>query len=119
MLDDRFHRELDRGRWPDPAAFDIHNDLHLDELAGRLLERFGRDRDAEAFALLIRVTRDRLLAIARSVARRIARDARPQDLVDGALRRLFLEPALLGGSFLVMARGLLELQARRLGSGPV
>ena len=118
-MDDRFHRELDRGRWPDAAAFDIHNDLHLDEMASRLLERFERDRDAEAFALLIRVTRGRLLAIARSVARRLAREAAPQDLVDAVLRRLFHEPILAAGSFLVLARGLLEQQARHLASGRV
>jgi len=53
VLDNRFHRELLRGRWPDAAAFDCDNDLHLDELASRLLERFRRNRDVEAFALLM------------------------------------------------------------------
>ena len=115
MLDNRFHRELLHGRWPDAAAFDCDNDLHLDELASRLLERFRRHRDVEAFALLMRVSRGRLLAIARSVSRRLAWDASPHELVEGALGRLFTEPACVAvptGSFLVVARGLLEQQAR-------
>ena len=119
MLDDRFRSELQRGRWPDATAFDPRNDLHLDELAGRLLERFWRDRDAEAFALLIRVTRSRLMAIARRLGARMPRAAPPGVLVDGVLRRLFNEPAAVGvpaGSFLVVARGLLEQQARRTAS---
>jgi hypothetical protein len=69
----------------------------------------------EACALLMRVSRGRLLAIARSVAQRLAWDASPQELVEGALGRLFAEPTCLGvptGSFLVVARGLLEQQAR-------
>ena len=33
MLDNRFPRDLFRGCWPDAAAFDCDNDLHLDELA--------------------------------------------------------------------------------------
>jgi len=122
VLDNRFHRELLHGRWPDAAAFDSDNDLHLDELASRLLERFRRDRDVEAFALLMRVSRDRLLAIARSVARRLAWDVAPQELVGAALGRLFAEPGCVGvptGSFLVVARGLLEQQARhRAGRHP-
>ena len=115
MLDNRFHRELLHCRWPDAAAFDSENDLHLDELASRLLERFRCNRDVEAFALLMRVSRGRLLAIARSVARRLAWDVPPQVLVEGALGRLFAEPTCVGvptGSFLVVARGLLEQQAR-------
>ena len=115
MLDNRFHREFLHGRWPDAAAFDCDNDLDLEELASRLLERFRRNRDVEAFALLMRVSRSRLLAIARNVARRLAWDVSPQDLVEGALGRLFAEPACAvvpTGSFLVVARGLLEQQAR-------
>ena len=116
MLDNRFPRDLFGGCWPDAAAFDCDNDLHLDELASRLLERFRRNRDVEAFALLMRVSRGRLLTIARSVVRRLAWDASPQELVEGALGRLFAEPTCVGvptGSFLVVARGLLEQQARR------
>jgi hypothetical protein len=119
VLDNRFHRDLLHGRWPDAAAFECDNDLDLEELAGSLLERFRRNRDVEAFALLMRVSRGRLLAIARSVARRLAWDASPQDLVEGALGRLFTEPACAcvpAASFLVVARGLLEQQARRRGS---
>jgi len=116
VLDDRLCRELDEGRWPGAAAFDPANDLHVDELAGRLLERFRLDRDAEAFALLIRVTRARLLAIARRLTGRLPRAAAPADLVDGVLRRIFNDPGQVptaAGSFLVAARGLLEQQARR------
>jgi hypothetical protein len=116
VLDDRSCRELDEGCWPSAATFDPANDLHVDELAGRLLERFRAERDAEAFATLIRVTRDRLLAIARRLAGRLPRSASPSDLVDGALRRLFNDPGQAlapAGSFLVAARGLLEQQARK------
>ncbi len=111
-MDDRYCREMD---WPDAASFDPANDLHVDELAGRLLERFRQDRDVEAFALLIRVSRARLLAIARRLAGRLPRAGAPSALVDGALRRLFNDPgqvAASAGSFLVAARGLLEQQAR-------
>lgn len=115
MLDDRFCRELDEGRWPDAATFDPANELHVDELAGRLLERYRRDRDAEAFALLMHVSRGRMLAIARQLAGRLAWRGTPAELVESALRRLFNEPNQVvpaGGSFFVVARGLLEQQAR-------
>lgn len=115
MLDGSFTRELDEGRWPDAASFDPGNDLHVDELAGRLLERFGRDRDAEAFAALMQLTRGRLTTIARCVAERLPHAAPPPRLVDAVLRRLFNDPDQVlarAGSFLVAARGLLEQQAR-------
>lgn len=114
MLDPRFLAELGDGRWPDAASFDPGNDVHLDELATRLLERFARAGDAEAFALLIRLVRARLLEIAASVARRLPGAGPPEHLVEAVLGRLFNRPLVPpAGSFLVSARGLIELEARR------
>jgi hypothetical protein len=114
LLDDRFLGELDDGHWPDVTSFDPCNDLHLDELAGRLLERFGHDQDAEAFALLIRLVRSRLLEIAVRVAARLPEGGSPEHLVEAVLGRLFNRPDRVppACSFLVCARGLLEQEAR-------
>ena len=117
MPDDRFLAQQDDGLWPDATCFDPHNDLHVDELAGRLLERFRRQHDVEAFAQFLRLTRARLLDIAQRVSARVPRGGPPEALVEAVLRGLFNEPQRIPpatGSLLVAVRGLLELEARRV-----
>jgi hypothetical protein len=116
VRDDRLPSGRDYGRWPGAPCLDPHDDLQFDELAGRLLERFARKRDAEAFAQFMRLTRARLLDIAGRVCARLPRGGPPDALVEAVLRGLFNEPRRIppaAGSVLVAVRGLLELEARR------
>ena len=117
MLDDRFRRVWTTGRLPSLESFDPGDDAQLDALAEMLLARFRDDGDAEAFALLMTVTRGRLLQLARRLLARVARGDRPEDIVEGVMRRLFADrcralPLVAG--FLVLARGLMSQQ---LGEG--
>jgi hypothetical protein len=117
VLDERLRCLLDDGRWPDLASFDPHDDRQFDAVAGRLLERFRRRHDAEAFALLMRLTRGRLLDIATRLLTRQAPDVQPADLVEDLLRRLFNDRArtpVAAGGFFDEARGLMDRHARRL-----
>ncbi|MBM3985601.1 MAG: hypothetical protein FJ296_07945 [Planctomycetes bacterium] len=116
MLDVSLAAGQDDGRWPGVPCLDPHDDLQLDELAGRLLERFARKHDVEAYAQFMRLTRARLLDIAGRVCTRLPRGGPPDALVEAVLRGLFNQPRLIppaDGSVLVAVRGLLELEARR------
>ena len=118
MLDDRFRRVWATGRLPSLESFDPGDDAQLDALAELLLTRFRDEGDAEAFALLMTVTRGRLLQLARRLLARVARGDRPEDIVEGVMRRLFADrcralPLVAG--FLVLARGLMTQQ---LGTEP-
>ena len=117
MLDRRFRRVWDREHLPALDAFDPGNDLHLDELACHLLERFRRHGDAEAFALLFELTGGRLEQVACRLLARLHQAVTPQELVDGLKRRLWVgEGATLLGGFLALSRSLMERQLRE-GSG--
>ena len=119
VLDVRFRRLWDLARLPEPRTFDFSNDAHVDELACLLLERFLSDGDTEAFALLFQLTGARLERIARRLLDRHARAMTTADLVEAVKRRLFLEgpgsPPRLVGSFLALARGLMEQELRPAG----
>lgn len=89
MLHDRLRCLLDDGGWPDAASFDPDDDRQLDAVARRLLGRFLRRRDAEAFALLLLLTRGRLLDIATRLSARLEADVPPAALVEALSARLF------------------------------
>ena len=117
MLDERLRTLLDDGRWPDAANFDPEDDRQFDAVARRLLERFRRQHDAEAFALLMRLTRGRLLDIATRLLARRAADVPPAELVEELLRRLFNTPPpnlAPAASFFEEARGLMDRHVQRL-----
>lgn len=117
MLHERLRFLLDDGRWPDVANFDPEDDRQFDAIARRLLERFRRRRDAEAFALLMGLTRGRLLDIATRLVARRAPDVPPADLVEALLARLFNDPAPTvapAAGFFDEARGLMDRHAQRL-----
>ena len=124
MLDARFRRLWDADRLPSVDDFDPANDLHLEELAGVLLDRFARERDAEAFTLLFELTRARLERMAARLALRLSSEGgagsaggglASHRLVLAVMRRAWRElagrPAPAG--FLVMARGWMEREMRR------
>jgi hypothetical protein len=116
VLDVRFRRLWDGARLPEPAAFDCGNDAHVEELACLLLERFLAQRDVEAFTLMFQVTGDRLERIARRLLDRHARAMEPVELVERIKRRLYVDgagsPPRLVGSFLGLARGMMEQEVR-------
>lgn len=76
---------------PHAEDFDPSNDLHLDSVAGWLLERFQRENDVEALALLFELTHERLALIATQIVRKLALAADPDDLVMAFLSRLFTD----------------------------
>ncbi|MGQ0552948.1 MAG: hypothetical protein ACT4PU_06985 [Planctomycetota bacterium] len=121
-LDERYRRVWNDAQLPRLADFDASNDLHLEELADLLLQRVQDLRDAEAFALLIELTRARLERMAARLVNRLpARAPAPQHLVQAVLRRLWRElrgrraPAL---GFLLLSHGLMEQELRRLPTSP-
>ncbi|MCB9897694.1 MAG: sigma-70 family RNA polymerase sigma factor [Planctomycetes bacterium] len=77
--------------FPDPEAFDPSNDLHVDEAARVLLDRFRQVQDTEAFTLLFELTHDRLTRIASRITSRIAPNVEPDDLAAGFMARLFAD----------------------------
>src|SRR5262245_36913891 len=87
LLDRRFRRVWDRERLPAIEAFDAGDDNDLDDLACHLLERFRRDGDIEAFALLFEVAGERLQQIAARLAARLQAGVAPGDLVAALKRR--------------------------------
>lgn len=81
----------DLRRSPLLDAFDPGNDLHVDEAARVLLERFRRKNDAEAFTILFELTHERLHEIASQISRRLSPSADPDDLASAFMARLFSE----------------------------
>lgn len=79
------------GDGPDLDRIDPTDDAGIDELARYLLRRFHREDDVDALALLFEVAHARLVEIARSVVRRLALAADPDDLVMGFMTRLFTD----------------------------
>ncbi|MGQ0553271.1 MAG: RNA polymerase sigma factor [Planctomycetota bacterium] len=73
------------------GRFDPGNDLHLDAAATLLIERFHRENDAEALALLYELCHQRLHDIARLVRRQLAVAVDPEDLVASFMTRLFVD----------------------------
>lgn len=76
---------------PLPDGFDLRRDAHLEALAAELLQRFRTRDDVEAFGLLVETSQDRLVEIARGIARRLALVADAEDLVAAFLARLFAD----------------------------
>jgi len=114
MLDERYRRVWSEESLPRLEAFDPRDDAQLEAAAEHLLARFREEHDAEAFALLMELTRGRLLSIARRMLARLARSERPEALVEGVMARLFTgrcRALPLACSFLVLARGLMHQQA--------
>ena len=79
------------GALPHHGDFDPHNDLHVDEVAGFLIDRFRGENDVEALALLYELCHRRLREIARQVTRQLALAIDPEDLVSGFMSRLFTD----------------------------
>ncbi len=71
--------------------FDPRDDLHLDEVACFLTERFRSDNDVEALALLFELAHRRLREIARQICRQLAVAVDPEDLVAGFMTHLFTD----------------------------
>ena len=120
MLQDRLRSVLDDGGWPDVADFDPEDERQFDAIARRLLHRFAHRRDAEAFALLMRLTRGRLLDIATRLAASRGSDLAPAALVEAVLARLFNDPpaALLSNGFFKQSRELMEALTHRDATRP-
>jgi hypothetical protein len=115
VLQDRLRSLLDDGGWPDVARFDPDDERQFEAVAHRLLQRFARHRDAEAFALLISLTRGRLLDIATRLCASLASDVPPAELVEALLARLFNDPARAAAAgFFTEARVHMDRLAREL-----
>ena len=71
--------------------FDAANELHVDEAARHLVERFRTDNDLEAFTLLFELTHDRLSLAATRITRKLAPGVEPDDLVSAFMARLFAD----------------------------
>ena len=110
MLQDRLRSVLDDGGWPDVAGFDPDDERQFDAVARRLLVRFVQRRDAEAFALLMRLTRGRLLDMATRLAASRGSEVPPPALVEAVLARLFNDPpaGFEANGFFKQARELME-----------
>jgi hypothetical protein len=93
VLHDRLRSVLDDGGWPDVTRFDPDDEVQFDAVARRLLERFARQRDAEAFALLMQLTRGRLLDMATRLATGLGCEIAPGTLVEAVLARVFNDPS--------------------------
>jgi RNA polymerase sigma-70 factor, ECF subfamily len=74
-----------------PPVIDPRNELHLDLVAGLLLQRFREGDDTEAFSVLVELTRPHLHPIARQVVRQLAMALDPEDLVASFFARLFTD----------------------------
>lgn len=100
------------------VAFDVDDELQVDDLACHLLERFRSRGDAEAFALLFELTRPRLLRLAAQLLDTTPDDERAHALVGALMRSMHGDgraaPPRLSG-FAVLAagrmRGLLAVPA--------
>jgi hypothetical protein len=113
VLQDRLRALLDDGGWPDLARFDPDDEQHFDAVTRRLLQRFARQRDAEAFALLMQLTRGRLLDMATRLAAGLSSEVPPGALVEAVLARVFNDPSTATtAGFFTEARGLMTRFAR-------
>ena len=113
MLQDRLRALLDDGGWPDLAGFDPDDEQHFDAVTRRLLQRFARQRDAEAFALLMQLTRGRLLDMATRLSAGLGSEVPPGALVEAVLARVFNDPSTAAtAGFFTDARGLMARLAR-------
>lgn len=75
----------------DPRSFDPTNDLHLEQAARLLLDRFRAANDTDAFTLLFELTHERLRQIASQLTRRLSATVDPDDLASTFMARLFAE----------------------------
>ncbi len=73
------------------GEFDPANDVHVDEAARHLLERFRQHDDLEAFTLLFELTHERLAAAATRICRKLAPAVEPDDLASAFMARLFAD----------------------------
>jgi hypothetical protein len=113
VLHDRLRSLLDDGGWPDVARFDPDDERHFEAVTRRLLQRFARRRDAEAFALLMQLTRGRLLDMATRLAAGLGSEVPPGALVEAVLARVFNDPSpATTAGFFTEARGLMTHLAR-------
>jgi len=71
--------------------FDPGNDLHIDAVAGFLIDRFYRASDVEALALLFEIGHQRMREIAHRVTRQLAVAIDPDDLVASFMTRIFVD----------------------------
>ena len=71
--------------------FDPRNELHVDEAARVLLQRFREHDDVEAFKLLFEVTYERLAESAQRIVRRLSPAADADELASAFMERLFTD----------------------------
>ena len=71
--------------------FDPGNELHVDEAARHLLQRFREHDDVEAFKLLFELTHERLADSANRIVRRLSPAADADELASAFMERLFTD----------------------------
>lgn len=71
--------------------FDPGNDLHIDAVAGFLIDRFYTTNDTEALALLFEIGHRRMREIAYHITRKLAVAIDPDDLVSAFMTRIFTD----------------------------
>jgi RNA polymerase sigma factor (sigma-70 family) len=71
--------------------FDPRNELHVDDAARHLLERFRAHDDLEAFTLLFELTHERLAESAGRITRKLAPSVDPEELASAFMARLFID----------------------------
>lgn len=76
---------------PSLARFDPRNELHVDEAARLLLDRFREHQDVEAFTLLFELTHERLAESAGRITRKLAPSLDPEELATAFMARLFTD----------------------------
>ncbi len=106
-LEARLQHVADQGAPESLHSFDATNEVHVDEVARHLLERFRSSDDVEAYQLLFEVVQPRLSQLATQIARRLSPAADPDDLVSSFMARLFADvrsrPQLQVRHFLALA----------------
>jgi RNA polymerase sigma factor (sigma-70 family) len=76
---------------PSLERFDTRNELHVDEAARHLLERFREHDDLEAFTLLFELTHEQLSQSAGRITRKLAPSVDPEELASAFMARLFTD----------------------------
>ena len=76
---------------PSLDRFDPGNELHVDEAARHLLERFREHDDLEAFTLLFELTHEQLAHSAGRITRKLAPSVEPEELASSFMARLFTD----------------------------